>query len=266
MINFIKTIYHNTKIEILSIPNFFFNFTFTDNEEKNRFYFFKKNHFLFIKNRLDKSTLQKTKTLISDKIATEKSSIYIKDQRVWKIHFLDDFEFLINEIIDHKLISQICNYFQRKNIYIADIDIRRVLPIDNKDIQNFDTSNNSWHKDIRGRQIKLMVYLSDVGIMDSYFSFIPNTSNARTYNFKKSRFRDEEVETKNEKFFIGNQGDAVLFNTNLTHRLNRKESAKIRDSITIYFTPGQHVHDKFLDKKNIFKLKTSIQKHIKIKF
>ena len=262
MINFAKTIYHNIKIEIISSPNLFFKPTVIDEKEKKKFNLLKKNQFLLLKNQLNENLILKANSLISKKIE-DKNSIFIEKQRVWKISFIDDFEFLLNELVSQKLIDQICNYFQRKKIFIADIDIRRVLPVNNIDIPNLGMTNNAWHKDIRGRQLKLMVYLSDVGKEDNYFSFIPNTSNSRTYNFKKSRFKDDEINTNNEFCFTGNKGDAMLFNTNLTHRLNRKQNARIRDSITIYFTPGQYVSNIFKNKEKIKKIKHNIQNLLK---
>ena len=211
MINFIKTNYHNIKIEILSSPNLLFEPTFIDEEEKKKFNLLQKNQFLLLKNQLNENIILKANSLIS------------------------------------------------KKIFIADIDIRRVLPVNNIDIPNLGMTNNAWHKDIRGRQLKLMVYLSDVGEEDNYFSFIPNTSNSRTYNFKKSRFKDDEINTNKEFYFTGNKGDAMLFNTNLTHRLNRKQNATIRDTITIYFTPGQHISNIFKNNEKIKKIKPNIQ-------
>ena len=47
-------------------------------------------------------------------------SIFIEKHSVYKILYLDDFEFLINEkIIDQKMINLISNYFKsKKNKYI----------------------------------------------------------------------------------------------------------------------------------------------------
>ena len=113
MINFIKTTYHNIKIEILSSPNLFFKPTFIDEKEKEKFKFLQKNQFLLLKNQLNENIISKANSLISKKIE-EKKSIFIQKQRVWKISFIDDFEFLLNELVSQKLIDQICNYFQRK--------------------------------------------------------------------------------------------------------------------------------------------------------
>ena len=69
----------------------------------------------------------------------------------------------------------------------------------------------------------------------------------------------------NEFYFTGNKGDAMLFNTNITHRLNRKQNARIRDTITIYFTPGQHISNIFKNNEKIKKIKPNIQNLFKYK-
>ena len=43
----------------------------------------------------------------------------------------------------------------------SDVDIRRVLPANYRDIHSKGKSNSDWHKDIRGKQIKIMIYLTD---------------------------------------------------------------------------------------------------------
>lgn len=144
------------------------------------------------------------------------------------------------------LLDLVEGYFNRK-AYLADADMRRVFPVDiKKIIDNHKYSSSNWHRDIRGRQLKLMIYLSDVEIGDSNFSFIPKSHIGfyiRKKNFYDSRFYDEELNTSNfEKMnWYGKAGEAYLFDTNLIHKLCRNKKARIRDSFTLYFTPGQEL-------------------------
>jgi len=148
------------------------------------------------------------------------------------------------------LLDLVEGYFNRKS-YLADADMRRVLPVDMKEMmasQGYSSSN--WHRDTRGRQLKLMVYLSDVCVGDSNFSFIPKTHKGkylRKMSYLESRFSDDQINDSNfEKInWYGSAGDAYLFDTNLIHRLCRNKEARIRDSFTLYFTPGQEL--RFLD-------------------
>ena len=191
-------------------------------------------------------------------------SIFIEKHSVYKILYLDDFEFLINEIIDQKMINLISNYFKSKKISISDIDIRRVLPKSEVDIADFDNSNNNWHKDIRGKQLKLMIYLSDVCESDSYFSIIKNTSISRTYNFKKSRIEKKDIDMNKQKKFLANKGESFLFDTNLIHKLNRNNKAKVRDTLTIYFKPVEFSRNFFSQKKNILRLNSNVRNLVRI--
>ena len=54
-------------------------------------------------------------------------------------------------------------------------------------------SNSDWHKDVRGKQLKLMIYLTNVTSKDSYFSFFPKTHSKKTFDFKLSRFSKDQV-------------------------------------------------------------------------
>jgi len=127
--------------------------------------------------------------------------------------------------------------------------MRRVMPAKDENIfSNIGYSSSSWHRDTRGRQLKMMVYLSDVGEKDSCFSFLPKTHSGnypRKNTYMESRFSDDSVEKMGiERIdWLGKAGEAYLFDTNLIHRLCRKPEAKLRDSFTCYFTPGQELRD-----------------------
>ena len=91
----------------------------------------------------------------------------------------------------HDLIK---SYFQR-NIYLSDFDIRRVLPTTVSAVRKYGKSNSDWHKDIRGKQIKIMIYLSNVIKQDSYLCLIQKHI-IKTYDGKESRLNDNYVEKK----------------------------------------------------------------------
>lgn len=151
--------------------------------------------------------------------------------------------------INPSVLDLVESYFNRIS-FVSDIDLRRIFPADNDELLSLiGYSNCSWHRDTRGRQLKLMIYLSDVGPDDSNFSFVPKTHN---YSFlrkrySKSRFSDELINKMKKKpiEWLGKEGDAYLFDTNIIHRLRRKKSANIRDSFTVYYTPGQEL--RYLD-------------------
>ena len=264
MINLAKNIFYHLKTELSTLPNFFQKNIFLNDDEKDKFIFLKKNNYLNNEKKLNKEMVIKANNLITKNIQENDKSVFIKKHLVHKILYLDNFEFLINEIVDEKMINLISNYFKSKKISISDIDIRRVLPISKNDIEDIDKSNNEWHKDIRGKQLKLMIYLSDVSATDSYFSIIKSSSISRTYNFKKSRIKEKNIDIDKEKKFLANKGAHFLFDTNLIHKLNRSENAKIRDTLTIYFKPGEYSRNFFYDIENIAKLNSNLRNLIKM--
>lgn len=238
MITYLKKNYAILKTDILTMPNFFYKKKLTSNNlEKLKI--LKKNGYLNLGKLISEKSVEKAKGLIIKKIKNNEAD-FLDKQNIWKISKLDDFEFIVNEILGENLIHLIGDYFKRK-IYLSDVDIRRVLPVDYEEIQKLGKSNSDWHRDTRGRQIKIMIYLSKVGRKDSFFSFIPNTHKNRTYHFEESRFssNDIEKEKENEVKWFGNEGEAMIFDTNIKHRLNRQATASIRDTVTFYFTPGQ---------------------------
>lgn len=152
-------------------------------------------------------------------------------------------------VVNPTVLDLVESYFNR-DCYVADLDLRRILPVDpNEIMQNYGYSNSSWHRDMRGRQLKLMIYLSDVETTDSNFSFFPKTHKFSFIrrNYLSSRYSDDSKNLPKEKpiEWYGKEGDAYLFDTNIIHRLRRKKNASFRDSFTIYFTPGQEL--RYLD-------------------
>ena len=113
-----------------------------------------------------------------------------------------------------------------------------------------------------------MIYLSKVSSKDSFFSFMPNTHKNRTYNFEESRFSSSDIdkEKHNEVKWFGNEGDAMIFDTNIIHRLNRQAAAQIRDTMTFYFTPGQALRNIYSNKEGKFSNNTKVSKVLENSF
>jgi ectoine hydroxylase-related dioxygenase (phytanoyl-CoA dioxygenase family) len=146
------------------------------------------------------------------------------------------------ELAVHPLVLAIAERYFRRQPYLSDVDLRRVDAVSMEALGPEHVSSSNWHRDMRGRQLKLMAYLSDVTERDSNFSLIPAShrgKHLRKKTYMESRFRDREVENRPTFEWYGAAGDAMLFDTNVIHRLRRKAGARVRDSITYYYTPGQ---------------------------
>ncbi len=239
MMSFSKLI-HYAKIQILSIKNPFFLKSFKNQNVENDYNFFEKNGFLDLGKILADEDCSNINYKINEMIQSNEAK-FIKNQKIWKIEKCDKFITYIDKCLSNDVLCVIGNYFKRR-FFISDFDIRRVLPSSYEEILKFGDSNSDWHKDTRGRQIKMMVYLTKVTETDSYFSLLPGTHKKNTFNFKKSRFNEKNLDKNNEIKFIGNyKGRAIIFNTNIIHRLNRNAKSNIRDTLTINFTPGQYL-------------------------
>jgi len=152
---------------------------------------------------------------------------------------------------DPFLIGLIELYFQC-DVFLADVDMRRVLPVTMEEFTGLSPQNaqgyssSHWHYDMRGRQVKVMVYLTDVGEGDQNFAFCPRTHQSgsdvprsRT-DYQKSRFPEGWPETHGYRVVecYGQAGAVMMFDTNGIHRLRRTKRSQ-RDSVTFYYTPGQ---------------------------
>lgn len=130
-------------------------------------------------------------------------------------------------------------YFKRK-VFLADVDSRRIPPVSMEQVESNGPSSSNWHRDTRGRQVKMMIYLTDVSESDSNFSFYPNTHDTVTYSYDNSRFKENFSKSQPIEWY-GKAGEAMMFDTNIIHRLRRKALGRVRDSVTFYYTPGQHL-------------------------
>lgn len=152
----------------------------------------------------------------------------------------------------HPFLVSIVEHYLRRRIYLADIDIRRVPPISMDEIdkraetKNIGYTSSHWHRDIRGRQVKVMIYLTDIGEKDNNFAYIPNTHagyQCRPKKLEQSRISDNQVSIYSDQIVecYGMAGTTFVFDTNIIHRLRRKETSIVRDSMTFYYTPGQEL-------------------------
>lgn len=151
---------------------------------------------------------------------------------------------LLLKVAVHPLALALIERYFGRSPYLSDVDMRRIPPKDMNLLEKKGYSSSNWHRDTRGRQLKMMIYLTDVGEADSNFSLLPAThigAYRRKKGFMESRLSDAEVNampTKSLEWY-GVAGDAMIFDTNLIHRLRRKPTARVRDTITFYYTPGQ---------------------------
>ena len=83
-------------------------------------------------------------------------------------------------------------YLQR-TAYLADVDFRKVMPVKMGELEKLGFSSSNWHRDNRGRQLKMMIYLSDVGEKDSCFSLFPEAISERTGERKCTAIRASQM-------------------------------------------------------------------------
>jgi len=158
---------------------------------------------------------------------------------------------LLSLALDPFLLAVIEQYFHRQ-FFLADIDMRRVPAMDMEELdrksgtKQIGYTSSHWHRDVRGRQIKVMAYLTDVKEADNNFAYLPGThkgQHIRPAQIEESRLSEAEMSdigiTPVECY--GPAGTTLLFDTNVVHRLRRKSTASTRDSVTFYYTTGQEL-------------------------
>jgi hypothetical protein len=169
-----------------------------------------------------------------------------------------------------RFLCGVIERYLRRRIVLADVDMRRVPPMDMKELdQRAGTkavgyTSSHWHHDIRGRQVKIMIYLTDVTEQDSNFAFLPGTHRGRHIrprHVEDSRFNDAWVEASGitPVECYGPAGTTMVFDTNPVHRLRRKTTGTVRDSVTFYYTPGQEARTLQIAPAQIARLPESAQ-------
>jgi ectoine hydroxylase-related dioxygenase (phytanoyl-CoA dioxygenase family) len=158
------------------------------------------------------------------------------------------------EVATHPFLLSIVENYLRNRIFLADWDMRRVPPMSMAELDqrahtgSVGYTSSHWHRDIRGHQVKVMIYLTDVTEKDNNFAFLPGTHKGfqtRPSRVEESRYSDEYVcnHPVNAVECYGPAGTTLVFDTNPIHRLRRKAGASVRDSITFYYTPGQELRE-----------------------
>lgn len=155
----------------------------------------------------------------------------------------------IRALATDRFLCGVVERYLRRRVVLADVEQRRVLPMDMAEFdqrvgtKSVGYTSSHWHRDTRGRQVKVMIYLSDVTDTDSNFAFLPGTHKGhqrRSLQFEASRIRDAWVDGGGIKPYecYGPAGTTIVFDTNAIHRLRRKRGP-VRESVTFYYTPGQ---------------------------
>lgn len=157
---------------------------------------------------------------------------------------LDIDEMILDIALAEENLCVVDHYFKRTSI-LADIDVRVVRPAPPEDIRGLSEglSSSAWHRDIRGRQIKIMYYLTDVRPGETCFEYIPSTHWKRTYDYNESRIPciAPEHGKARPRYWASPKGQGMIFDTNLIHRLRRSTIGTPRYSVTFYYTPGQSI-------------------------
>jgi len=148
--------------------------------------------------------------------------------------------------IDSDLLKLAGAYFKRTP-FLSEADFRRVLPLDmdahERQNETFGKgySSSHWHHDVHGRELKMMIYLTDVGPGDQNFVYLLGSHKGfRSARYEASRFSDTQVENMEHKRMecYAPAGTAIVFDTNGIHRL-RRFNTRVRDSVTFNYHPGR---------------------------
>lgn len=148
--------------------------------------------------------------------------------------------------IDPDLLNLVSGYFRRRP-FLSESDFRRVMPLDMEQYERQNArfakgySSSHWHHDLHGREVKVMVYLTDVGPDDQNFSYcLRSHPGFRSVKYEKSRFSDKELAARKLEGLecLAPAGTAIVFDTNGIHRLRRRNT-RVRDSVTFNYRPGR---------------------------
>lgn len=155
--------------------------------------------------------------------------------------FLHSDAVFLHAALDDLLLEIVARYYGRK-FAIGRASALRILPIAPDRYGSF-----MWHHDARGRQIHLMILLTEVPAHGQRMSYL-RQSHARYYGHYRgvgagSRFEREVVESPEAKGritdVIGPSGTVAIFDSNGLHTGNRNESAR-RDTLTICYVTKRH--------------------------
>jgi len=151
--------------------------------------------------------------------------------------------------IDSDLLKLVGAYLRRKP-FLSEADFRRVLPLDmpahEAENEKFAKgySSSHWHHDVHGREVKVMIYLTNVEPGDQNFVYLLGSHRGfRSLKYEKTRFSDHQVERMNYPLLecYAAAGTAIVFDTNGIHRL-RRFATRFRDTVTVNYQPGRIHH------------------------
>ena len=105
-------------------------------------------------------------------------------------------------------------------------------------------SGEGWHRDSWFGQKKLMIYLTDVGLENGPFQYIPKSSHI--FNKLKSllkgeqdRLRNQDIDTENVVSVTGKLGTSCIFDGTMVHRGKPPTSGE-RYALTVYLYSGSY--------------------------
>ncbi len=155
--------------------------------------------------------------------------------------FTQEDSVFLEAALDDFLLEMIGGYYQ-KRFALGRASALRLDPVSNVRYGSF-----LWHHDARGRQLHLMILLTDVPENGQRMSYLRRSQN-RYYDYSRglgegSRFEREVVETEDAKDriidVVGPAGTVAVFDSNGLHTGNRNESAR-RDTLTFCYVSKKH--------------------------
>lgn len=145
----------------------------------------------------------------------------------------------LDAALDEYLLQIIGDYYQKK-FGLGRADAMRLLPT-----QVGRTGSFQWHHDARGRQVHMMVLISDVSQEGQSMTYL-RQSHSRYYShyrgISQTRF-DKDLEGKDIAeqivYVAGRAGTVALFDANGLHSGNRND-VESRDTLTFCYVSWRH--------------------------
>ena len=148
---------------------------------------------------------------------------------------MSDSVMLSQAAVDTYLTNMVAYYFG-KPIYLSEVSGKRLDPCDPYEFGSF-----QWHHDTIRKQIKVMIFLTDVPEDGQVMEFIPKTHNIVHWDctYEVTRFNQEKIERYFENYSkplssFCPSGTVIIFDTNGLHRGNRNRGP-YRDSWTFNY-------------------------------
>lgn len=155
--------------------------------------------------------------------------------------------------LDDFLLEVIGGYYQ-KRFAVTTASAMRLLPAPSE----LRTGSFQWHHDTRGRQVHVMVLLSDVTTKGQRMTYLKRSHNTY-YNYARSkdggsRFEVDVVSNPSLKEriaeVVGPAGTVAIFDSNGLHSGNRGEG-EIRETLTLCYVSWRHFKKVRVKRKDI---------------